>query len=320
MNDNILINQSCDEWLESVQIKLKEPTYANYYNVINSQIKPYFNDFDGEVSNTAINEMIKHKFTGGRLDGSGGLSAKTVRDIVIILKQVINFMVKKDYINSFDYDIVLPKSQNADFEVLTPNEQTLLTSYIKSNFDAQKIGVFFALYAGLRIGEVCALKWENIDFHAETISVTKTLQRIKNTDENATTKTKIIIDEPKSDKSKRKIPLPPFLIDLLKPFEGVYSDKSFVLTGSTKQFIEPRLYEKIFKRYLVQAKINNTNFHTLRHTFATRAIEHGFDAKSLSEILGHSSVEFTLKKYVHSSMDLKKKSMERLSVCYAWAT
>jgi len=315
-----MVIHSCDEWLDHIQISLKPQTHANYYNIINSQIKPYFKDFHGELSNTDVNEMIRHKATNGRLDGTGGLSAKTIQDMVEVLKQIIKFMIKKKYISGFEYDFILPKPQNTSIEVLTPNEQTKLTSYINNNFNAEKIGVFLALYAGLRIGEVCALKWEDMDFHSETISITKTMQRIKNTDKNAKTKTKIIIDTPKSDKSIRLVPLPPFLIDLLRPFKDSYSNEAYVLTGSVQQFIEPRLYEKMFKRCLEEAKIDYINFHALRHTFATRAIEQGFDAKTLSEILGHSSVEFTLKKYVHSSMDLKKKNMERMAACYAWAT
>ncbi len=166
---------------------------------------------------------------------------------------------------------------------------------------------------GIRLGEICALKWEDINFQTQTLKINKTIQRIKNLDENAVTKTKIIIDAPKSQKSIRDIPIPSFMLDLL---EKNKADKnSYLLTGTPK-YIEPRVYQDMFKKYLKESGINDIKFHALRHTFATRAIEKDFDIKSLSEILGHSSVKFTLERYVHPSDEYKRQNMEKLSVLY----
>ena len=139
------------------------------------------------------------------------------------------------------------------------------------------------------------------------------MQRLKNLDKNAKTKTKIVIDTPKSQKSIRDIPIPSFLLELLKEYKS--GDKSYILT-STTDYIEPRSYQKKFKSCLENARIPDTNFHALRHTFATRAIEQGCDIKSLSEMLGHSSVKFTMERYVHPSNEHKKMNLEKLAVFY----
>ena len=315
--NKILMNTLCDEWLEAVRIKVKQSTYANYYSNVNNHIKSYFKNYTLKmIDNSSINCMIKEKSINGRLDEKGGLSSKTIRNLVIILKQIIKYAEKKNYIADFDYDFMLPKVQSSNFKVLTPKEQERLVYYLKSTINIEKIGVFLSLYAGLRIGEICALKWRDIDFDLEVLKINKTLQRIKNIDTDEKTKTKIIIDIPKSEKSIKDIPLPSFLLETLKQYKNKYSPNSYILTGTPHKFVEPRLYEKKFKQYLKEIKISGIKFHGLRHTFATRAIENGFDVKSLSEILGHASVEFTLKQYVHSSLELKKSSMERLAICY----
>jgi len=172
-----------------------------------------------------------------------------------------------------------------------------------------------ALYTGIRLGELCALQWKDVNFSEGILSITKTLQRIKDTDLNSTAKTKMVIDAPKSKKSIREIPLPVYLLCLLKQWEKEQTSTHYVLSGKAK-YVDPRVYQDDFKTYLEQAEVQRYNFHALRHTFATNAIERGFDVKNLSEILGHSSVRFTLEKYVRGSMDTKRASMERYAACY----
>lgn len=142
------------------------------------------------------------------------------------------------------------------------------------------------------------------------------MQRIKNTDTDCDSKTKIIIGKPKSQKSIRMIPLQSFLIETLKKFKNKYSNNSYLLTGSEWKYTEPRAYEKTYKKYLEECHLPNIKFHALRHTFATMAVEKDFDPKSLSEILGHSTVRFTLDRYVHPSDKIKRENMERMVLSY----
>lgn len=174
--------------------------------------------------------------------------------------------------------------------------------------DIRTIGVLISVYTGMRIGEVCALKWENIDLGKRLINVTKTLQRVY-VEKN---KTKVIITPPKTKISERKIPIPSILYDELKIKSASYTKSSYVVTGNEDKYIEPRSFQYVYKKVLENSGVKYRNFHCLRHTFATRCIRVGMDIKSLSEVLGHSDVNITLNRYVHSSYDSKKKFMEKL--------
>ena len=159
---------------------------------------------------------------------------------------------------------------------------------------------------------MCALKWGDINLVDGNIFVRKTMQRVQIRDSlEHHKKTQVVIHSPKSDCSIRKIPLPSELVELITPFQQ--QTDAFVLTGSSEKYIEPRCLENFFKKIVKGSNISNVNFHALRHTFATRCVELGFDLKSLSEILGHSNVNITLNRYVHPSMELKHENMSRLS-------
>ena len=157
--------------------------------------------------------------------------------------------------------------------------------YVKANLDHKKLGVMIALYTGVRLGELCALQWSDINFSEGILSVTKTLQRIKDTNPSGAKKTKMVIETPKSKKSIREIPLPAYLLCLLKQWEKGQPTTNYVLSGKAK-YVDPRVYQNNFKAYLKQVLVQGYTIHSLKHTFATRAIENGFDEKNLSEILG----------------------------------
>jgi len=162
------------------------------------------------------------------------------------------------------------------------------------------------------VGELCALKWENIDLEGKgTIFIDKTMQRIEATGDTEKAKTKIIIDTPKSLASIREIPLPAVLHDKLKEFQSHGS--SYVLTN-TKKYIEPRVYQRHFKSYLQACDIADTKFHTLRHTFATMAVANEIDIKSVSMLLGHTDISFTMKRYVHPNIEHRRTQIEKLAV------
>ena len=176
--------------------------------------------------------------------------------------------------------------------------------------DISKAGIFLCLSTGLRLGEICSLKWVDIDQERRLLHVNRTVQRIKSKEGPA--KTVLLETAPKSVFSNREIPMPDTLLALLMPFKK--AGQEYILC--TNKPMEPRTYQNHFKRYLGETKIPNYNFHTLRHTFATNCIDSGMDIKSLSEILGHSNVQITLDRYVHPSMDTKRKYINALSVDY----
>lgn len=305
-----------DEWLESMGIKLKQSTYALYYRRIQEHIIPYFKNIKVDrINNDTVNRFIRDKSINGRLDKKGGLSAKTINDLVSMLNQILIFAQKKGYVMGYVPDIIKPKQEQQELTVLTKSEQKELVRYLQQDTDAIKLGVLISLYTGIRLGELCALKWSDIDVQEGTLKIDKTIQRIKNTDKYATSKTKIVIDKPKSQKSLRVVPIPTFLHDKLLSQRNRSFNNSYLLTGNNT-YIEPRTYQKHFKRILKGANIREVNLHALRHTYATRAIESGIDIKTLSELLGHSSVKFTLDRYIHSSTELKKESVEKLAVSY----
>ena len=192
--------------------------------------------------------------------------------------------------------------------VLSVSEQSVLTEYLLDDMDFIKLGIYLSLFTGIRIGELCALKWENINLYEKMLYVKKTMQRIQTYD--MLQKTKVIISSPKSACSLREIPLPDFLCNMLKKYKR--ADDYFLLSGSVQEYVEPRALQYKFKKIIKDCGLTDVNFHALRHTFATRCVEAGFEIKTLSEILGHSSVKITLDRYVHSSMELKRKNMEKL--------
>lgn len=196
--------------------------------------------------------------------------------------------------------IATPKQIKTPIQVLNEKQRERLEAYVRSVDDPCKFGVYLCLYTGLRIGELCALQWNDIDCENSTLYVNHTVLRVKDTNPNAEHKTRVLINSPKTPSSERVIPLAATLNSQLKELRNIEAalGNAYVLTGSSK-FIEPRNFYEKYKRYLHACELDSFNFHALRHTFATRCIEIGIDPKALSEILGHASVRITLDRYVH---------------------
>lgn len=300
-----------DEWLRTKRLSVKESTYIRYRNTIENHIKPDLGKYPiSKISTTLMEQFVSHKLQDGRKDGNGGLSPKSMSGIMVIIKESFRYAQSYGVIVICSFDRISFKKNAQEMRALSLLEEQRLLSVLFKDFDRYKLGVFICLYTGIRIGELCALQWKNVSISENSIKIEHTMQRLQSEDLNALQKTRIIVTEPKSYASLRTIPLPEFVIDVIKPFVG--TPNTYVLSGECKTFIEPRTMQNRFKTYLVEGQINDANFHSLRHTFATRCIEAGFDVKTLSEILGHSSVKITLDKYVHSSMQLKRNNMEKL--------
>ena len=228
------------------------------------------------------------------------------KDMIALLKDFMGYAYKKGYID-FTMDFI-PIPRNKDhgkkIEVLTMQEQKLLEKYLIQNFSFFSFGVLLAMFTGIRIGELSALKFS--DMEDNTLFINKTLQRVKNFSKEATSKTIIQIDTPKSDTSIRKIPLIPFLTELKTHLH--FNENNYILTGEN-HYIEPRTIERRFEKIMEECRIEKRNFHTLRHTFATTAIQRNMSLKILSELMGHSSIKST-EIYLHLDLETKRKSME----------
>ena len=312
----ILVSQIMMEWLDSRRDAVKESTYAHYKNLAGTHILPKLGRIPlGSLTPENINQFLKVLLSSGRIDGKGGLSPKTVADIRSVLLLALEYARSSQYPCPDLGKIFSPHVTRPEMKVLTLEQQEKLENYLFRNPGPMELGILITLYGGLRIGELCALQWRDIHFESGTLQVSKTILRIQKEDRDKGKKTQVLISRPKTDSSNRLIPLPGFLLEFLRNFRQ--ESELYLITG-TKFYLEPRMCLEKYKKILKKAGLESHTFHTLRHTFATRCVEKGFDPKSLSEILGHANINTTLQNYVHPSIDLKKEQMDRLEQVSVW--
>ena len=277
-------------------INLKDRTKQLYYYLINQYILPYFNDLDIEKLD---NEVIQNYLL---ILSNKGLSTSTIKLVWRLLRVVI----KENKVDINIEDIVIPQTHEKQVDAFTKIEQKQIESVLNIEKYPKHIGILLALYLGLRLGETLALKWEDIDFTNKLVYIKRTVYIKDN---------KLIYSTPKTKSSIRIIPLPNFIEKELKKIKSK-TQCQFVVFQKDKPIV-PRTYQHFFKSLQVKAKISNIKgFHSLRHTFATRAIECGIDIKSLADILGHKNPNITLSRYAHSMMEYKKQIMNKLSRIY----
>ena len=299
----------CDEWLLLCRSRVKESTYTKYYTIINRHLKPTLGNYLPKNLNTIVVEKFSHM-----LLTDVKLSAKTVKDILTVLRSVLKYVAEQCSDSTLEsVKVIYPRENRREMRVLTVEEQNRLVKELTENMDYVKLGILLALITGLRIGEVCALRWEDISIDNKVLHVSQTMQRLRVTEENSAQKTRILIGDTKSSKSDRYIPLTDYAVDLCQQ-RKVSNPKAYVLTGDEQKYIEPRTLHNHLSKICRACELKDVHFHTLRHTFATRCVEAGFEVKSLSEILGHSNTKVTMDRYVHSSMELKRNNMDKLSM------
>ena len=296
-----------DEWLQLNRTRIKEATFVKYAGVLEKYIKPRL----GGCLPKHLSAVVIEQFSRGLLY-EDALAPKTVKDILMILHSILKYAGKQLSGTLPPIDIVYPKDPKKEMRVLTSEEQTRLVRYLTDGGDPCQFGVLLALMTGLRIGEVCALRWRDISVEEQTLAVTATMQRLKDIEGIGDSKTHVVISTPKSGTSARLIPLTAQLVALCKKYRPDDPD-AFVLTGVSERYIEPRSMQYRLEQYTAACGLKGVHFHTLRHTFATRCVEVDFEIKSLSEILGHSTPRITLERYVHSSLELKRNNMEKLA-------
>ncbi|MDD6572032.1 MAG: tyrosine-type recombinase/integrase [Thermoflexaceae bacterium] len=298
------------EWFSLQKTQWKQSSIVKYGNIMQSYLLPFFSD--RLIAEITRNEVVS--FSNMLLEKGGvnenGLSPKTVASIISVMKNIFEYAARIKGYNVADLTGIVIKQPQKPMKILTRAEQQKLSKYLYENLNPCNLGILVCLYTGLRVGEICALKWDDISFDEQYLYVHQTMQRLQ-TRENEREKTRVIISAPKSDCSIRKIPIPDDIFYLLKKCKK--PENAFLLTGTGHRYMEPRTMQNHFQSVMKKCNICNINFHALRHTFATRCVELGFDIKSLSEILGHASVNITLNRYVHPSMELKQKNMNKLS-------
>ena len=295
------VKELCSEWLTVSKNRVKQSTLANYRMKIEKHIIPFFGDqVCSELTSKSAYIFIQEKL-------NSGLSPRYVTDIMVLLKTIFKYARREYGLPDPFADIAMPKCPKRETRLLTADEQKKLKAYLNAHRNPITLGITLALAMGLRVGELCGLMWQDIDFRKRTVTVRRTIQRV--TVHDGERNTAVIVSPPKSHTSAREIPIPAGVFLLLKTMRS--ADDHYIMSDETKP-AEPRKMQYHFARILKMLHLTSVHFHSLRHAMATNAIGLGFDVKTLSEILGHSRIELTMQLYVHSDMDRKRRCMDKI--------
>lgn len=290
-------------WQTDKRQYVKQSTYAAYLLLIRNHLLPAFS---GKYS---VTEDMVQIFVFNKL--RQGLSRKSVKDMLIVLKMILRFAAKHKYMEHQNIDVIFPTERECrHVEVLSKNDQKRIMEFLRDHVTFMNLGIYICLCAGLRIGEVCALVWDDIDVEAGVINISKTIQRIYVIDGDRN-HTELIIGTPKSKNSIRSVPLAKDLLNKLRPLKDSSQGNFYVLTNSASP-TEPRTYRNYYNQLITKLGVPKLKFHGLRHSFATRCIESNCDYKTVSVLLGHSNISTTLNLYVHPNMEQKKKCIEQM--------
>ena len=297
------------EWLKNyIKPSNKEKTYRRYADVVSQHLIPNVGDYDlRELTPLIVQRYITGLLQHGNLKNGKALAPNSVNAIITIIQGSMSTAHLLGLTSKYEMDkLKRPKTEEKPIECFTLIEQKLLENAAMNDKREKMKGIVICLYTGLRIGELLALEWSDIDLNRGELTVSKTCHDGKN-------KNGIfcrITDTPKTTHSRRVIPLPKQLMPILCEMKK-HSNSQFVISGS-KEYLSVRSYQRSFELMQKKLGIPRRGFHALRHTFATRAIECGMDVKSLSEILGHKNPTVTLNRYVHSLIEHKRTMMDRL--------
>ena len=291
-------------WKEDKKQYVKRSTFAAYTLLIENHILPSF----GEMA--LVEEQDVQTFVFRKLNE--GLSHKTIKDILIVLKMILRFGVKNQMTEYRQIDIKFPTERDKhSIDILSRSHQKQIMEYIRLQFTFKNLGIYICLSAGMRIGEICALTWDDLDVENGIIHVRKTIQRIYVIEEHRKY-TEVILDTPKTKNSIREIPMTKNLLKMIRPIKKIVNGNFYVLTNEPKP-TEPRTYRNYYKQFMQSLGLPLMKFHGLRHSFATRCIESKCDYKTVSVLLGHSNISTTLNLYVHPNLEQKKRCMEQMS-------
>ena len=290
-------------WKDDKKKFVKESTYSAYCLLLTNHIIPFFGNKE-EIVEVDVQDFVFRSL-------EKGLSEKTIKDIIVVIKMIQKFGAKNKMMSLNQIDVSFPASSlKKELEIMSKDNQKKLFEYLKENFSFKNLGIIICLCTGLRIGELCALKWNSFNMEDNVIKVRHTVQRIYVVDEGIKY-TKVVVNEPKTKESNRDIPLSAELIKIIKPLMKVVNSDFYVLSNDEKP-TEPRTYRNYYKKVLKQLDIPYLKFHGLRHSFATRCIESKNSVKTVSVILGHSNITTTMNLYVHPDNAEKKRCIEKM--------
>ena len=310
----LTMNVLCLQWLSLKRRTVKEASYYHYEQLIQRHIEPVLGHLRADtLTANALSRFMNDKLEHGRLDKNGGLSPKTVQDIMIVVKSVLKLAAREYGLPDRTVAVKLPRTEQKEIEHLNSADMQKLERDVRAAQDNSSAGLRLCLHTGLRLGEVCALRWSDIDWENGVLHVRRTVRRLPCQNSDSGPKTRLTLTRPKTKQSERAIPLPLPLLQYLRTVALDQDANAYVTTGVPGHFMDPRTYQYRFRRLLEKLEIAHISFHGLRHTFATHCIQQGMDVKSLSEILGHATVEMTMNRYVHSSLEVKRSQMERLT-------
>ena len=308
MRKKIYIKELSKEWLNYKKLVVKYSTITKYESIIECHLK--YIDIEKPISSWREKDFQKWYCNFSK---ESKLSKSTHNMINIILKDILNFGVKKYGFEKCDLSFMKKVKEKKEIHTLTNEEYQRLSNYCKANINPTTVSVYTSLHTGLRIGEICGLKWEDIHLEKQMLFVNKTVQRIKNSDPNGPKSIKMI-SSPKSLSSARIVVLADFLVEYLKIYKTIYNPKTnddFFVTNSSN-IPEERNIQRNFKKICNKLDIS-LKFHGLRHSFATNCVECAMDIKTLSELLGHSNTSITMDLYVHPSLSYKKEQINKIS-------
>lgn len=297
------ISEVISYWKADKKQYVKRSSFSAYVLTIENHILPAFGNY------YQLEEQEVQSFVFTKLNE--GLSQKSVKDILIVLKMILKFGAKKKWIEYRQFEVRFPTvRERHNVDVLSRTHQRTIMNYVHEHFTFRNLGIYICLSAGMRIGEICALIWEDIDTDNGIIYIRRTIQRIYMI-EDGIRKTELVLDTPKTKNSIREIPMSRDLLKMLKPIRKIVNSQFYVLTNDAKP-TEPRTYRSYYKSLMQMLGIPLLKFHGLRHSFATRCIESKCDYKTVSVLLGHANISTTLNLYVHPNLEQKKRCIDQM--------
>ena len=303
-----------EQWLASVSRGVKESTLAHYDYTLQRYLLPVFgawkvHGLDEQRLEQGMLEVISPKSGNHK-----PLGASSARECLSILRRICKYAAHLRLMRPVEILVKLPQFERVQTKPLSVQEQACLRDFVLEHPTTRKAGLLLQMQLGLRIGEVCGLQWGDFDLSAGVLTIRRTVSRIYCRDGH----TKVLIQTPKTRSSGREIPIPQELFTLLQRLHGGASEETWFLSGNAEKPVEPRCYRKSVQLYLRLAAVRKVHPHTLRHTFATTCLQAGCDIKTLSELLGHADPNITLRRYVHSNMNRKRRELERVFAA-VWA-
>lgn len=291
-------------WLEFLRKPyIKPETYMGYRRIVDNHISPVLGHFNiNEITQENIQDMVNEL--------RQKLAASTLHGVCRLLKSIFNAAIEKGLLKYNPYrNIKLPKTPKSAARVLTSAEQK---RFEKAAYDAGEFEYLVCLYTGIRVGELCALRWQDVDFENHMLHIRHSIHRVP--DGNGSNSTKLVVGTPKSNTSIRDIPLPYFIENMLKDHKKEHDVTAcdYIFKGTKCMFMDPRTMQQRIAKRCKELGIYGVHMHTLRHTFATRCLERGIRYEVLCEFLGHSSPQITLKHYAHCTPETKRQSMDMM--------